>query len=597
MGQVFLAQSGGLQGLEKLCVVKKLRADLTENREYVRRFLDEARVVVQLNHANICHVFDVGCVGQEYYLAMEYVAGINLRALFHRAREKKQPLPESIALFALREVLEALDYAHRLVHPLTGQSLRLVHRDVSPQNVMLSYEGETKLIDFGLAASDLKEEHTQGDVVMGKVAYMSPEQARGEPIGAQTDQFAAAVLAYELLVGERYYGDLSTHQIWQVVGTGQYRPASFERLPRKLQGILARALSPKPQDRYPTCGDFSEELIGYLNARSLTPTKRHTRAYIHELFADEIERERVRLASWMQQLHNATSLPYKTRRNPSLVETAPHAPIVLHASPPTGAEAASRNTATASRDSSPGPESTQRFETLSPAARQQAQRPIAVVESGPEFENSTTLALVQQVMGSRFRARQGIWAGALVLFGLFAWGAQQAIPDLAAKVAVAPAPEVPTSLSLQNQTTAEPSVPNAAWVDEESLPALAEASAPQKTVAQPGTTRIATALPERMRSERMAADKITQTDTAGPLRRAQSAEPKEKTKPPTDASLARQRWRDRVVKRLSTCPASCAQTLLGSSSALSTGHPLDVTEQDFQAISFTVERCLLSCEK
>lgn len=593
MGQVFLAQSGGLQGLEKLCVVKKLRADLTENREYVRRFLDEARVVVQLNHANICHVFDVGCVDAEYYLAMEYVAGVNLRALFHRAKEKQSPIAEPVALFALREVLEALDYAHRLAHPLTGQSLRLVHRDVSPQNVMLSYEGETKLIDFGLAASDLKEEHTQGDVVMGKVAYMSPEQARGEAIDAHTDQFAAAVLVYELLVGERYYGDLTTHQIWQVVGTGNFKPPSWDRLPRKLQTVLAKALSSQPRERYETCGDFSEELMGYLNSKSLTPSKRHMRAYVHELFAEEIERDRKRLASWMHHLHTFPSVVRRESRNPSLVETASHESLQSPAREADDAAvvAPEKLQAPAARQAPPR-ESTQRFEALTKHQKEIAQKPLALVESDRELENSSTLALVQMVMGPRWFARAGAWlAGglllALVVFAVLRPGADNTVTD------------VPLAPVLATDTP--PATPSADADKSSSTPDPAASSPKEPEQEMPG--QVAKKTPAPRPSPKRVKLAAAGTTTAPPKKPRKSQPDKnvipaeqQRTKQ-VDKVAMREQWRDRVVKRLSSCPASCAQTLLGSSSALSTGHPLDVSEQDFRAISFTVERCLRSCEK
>jgi serine/threonine protein kinase len=153
MGEVYLAKTGGIEGIERVCVLKKLRPDFGDNKEYVNRFLDEARLVVQLSHANIAHVFDVGRVGNEYYLAMEYVSGVSLKALMARAFERGQPVPPDVALYVLCEVLLGLDYAHRLEHPVSGQPLHLVHRDISPHNVMVSYEGEVKLIDFGLAES------------------------------------------------------------------------------------------------------------------------------------------------------------------------------------------------------------------------------------------------------------------------------------------------------------------------------------------------------------------------------------------------------------------------------------------------------------
>lgn len=296
MGEVYLAKHGSIEGIDRLCVLKKLRPDFTRNEEYVRRFIDEARVVVQLNHANICHVFDVGRVEHEYYLAMEYVSGVNLRVLHQRAAASGSRVPEAVALWLIAEMLEALDYAHRHTHPMTGQPLHLVHRDVSPQNVMVNYEGEIKLIDFGLAASDLKEEQTESQVVMGKVAYMSPEQARGDKVTPQTDQFAAAIVAYEVLMGERYYGEMNNYQIWQVVGRGGFTPPAWDRIPEALRPILARALHGDLHRRYESCGDFKDAITRYLVQCYPTTSKRTVRTLLRELFQEDTQKERSFLA-------------------------------------------------------------------------------------------------------------------------------------------------------------------------------------------------------------------------------------------------------------------------------------------------------------
>ena len=177
MGDVYLAKTGGIESVDRLCVLKKLRPDVAVSAEYVRRFMDEARIVVQLSHANIAHVFDAGTVGSEVYLAMEYVPGANLRDVFARINDSKNAADPGLVALIMCDILDALDYAHQLRNPKTGKLLNVVHRDVSPQNILVSFDGSVKLIDFGLAASDLKTEHTESEVVMGKVAYMSPEQA------------------------------------------------------------------------------------------------------------------------------------------------------------------------------------------------------------------------------------------------------------------------------------------------------------------------------------------------------------------------------------------------------------------------------------
>jgi serine/threonine protein kinase len=296
MGEVYLAKSGGIAGLEKYCVLKKLRPELTSDREYVQRFIDEARVVVQLNHANVAQVFDVGRVGPEYYLAMEYVSGRDLRTMQDRARDMDIPLPIGTILHLVCEVLEALDYAHRRKHPLSGEDLHLVHRDVSPQNVLISFEGEVKLIDFGLAQSRMKKEATSPNIVMGKMAYMAPEQARGDNIDRRADLFAAGVMLYEFIVGERFYEGMSAHEIWQVVGRGGFRPRMWESIDDDLREVLDKALAPNRDDRYTTCGELEAALSDLLHTNyGGQPSRASLRLLVETLFGDDINREREQL--------------------------------------------------------------------------------------------------------------------------------------------------------------------------------------------------------------------------------------------------------------------------------------------------------------
>ena len=292
MGEVFLAKSGGLEGIHKLCVVKTLRTDLTRDQEYIGRFMDEARVVVQLNHRNICHVFDVGRVDDSFYLAMEHIAGRDLRTVLKRANELGLEIPTDVLLHLYSEILDALDYAHRLTDPETGAPLRLVHRDVSPQNVMVSFEGEVKLIDFGLAQSTLKLERTAPRIVMGKLAYMAPEQARGDEVDGRVDQFAAAVMCYEGLARESYYQGLSVDEVWQLAGRGGFTPRRFADIDRDAARVLQRALHPDPAQRFPTCADLQQELRRLNLARGSMASARDLREIMSRLFADDLHRDR-----------------------------------------------------------------------------------------------------------------------------------------------------------------------------------------------------------------------------------------------------------------------------------------------------------------
>ena len=294
MGEVFLARSGGVAGvasLEKHCVVKTLRPHLTDDREYVARFIDEARVVVQLNHRNICQVFDVGLVGERYYLAMELVAGQDLRTFADTA---SGPMDPGLVVHIAAEVLEALDYAHR-TSDVHGAPLQLVHRDVSPQNIMVSYEGEVKLIDFGLAQSAVKVEKTSPQLVMGKLAYMSPEQLRGEPVTRAVDLFAVAVVVTELMLGTRFYGSKSAHETWTIAASGNHRPEGFEGIEPGLRAILDRALDPDASRRFVDGLSFRSALMQWGQQRGLWADGPILRERMQALFGGAIAAHREQL--------------------------------------------------------------------------------------------------------------------------------------------------------------------------------------------------------------------------------------------------------------------------------------------------------------
>ncbi len=286
MGEVFLARRAGFAGAEKLCVVKCLRGVHEDDPEYIARFLDEARTVVRLDHRNICRTFDVATTDDVHYFAMELVHGRDLRTLQMRAVEAGGSLPPAVSLVIIGEVLDALDYAHHVEDLITLEPLNIVHRDISPQNVMVTFDGEVKLIDFGLARSRMKLQQTQAGVVMGKVAYMAPEQARADGVDARCDLYAAGVMAYELLAGERFYGALSTQEIWRLVGRG-HRPAGLDRLPVELRAILERALAPEPARRYPSCEAFREALLGYAARAGLLASSSDLSAVMAAGFATE----------------------------------------------------------------------------------------------------------------------------------------------------------------------------------------------------------------------------------------------------------------------------------------------------------------------
>ncbi len=263
MGHVWLARAHGLG--DRVCVVKTLLVN--DEVEYQQRFVDEARLLVMLSHRNICAVFDAGCVDGRYYLAMEHIDGRDLKEIMLHAEERAEAVPAPLALYVVKEVLAALASAHRTTHPLTGEALRVVHRDVSPQNVMLALDGRVKLIDFGLALSTQKVEKTAPQIVMGKLAYMAPEHARGDPLDGRADQFAVGQMLYELLANERYYAGLNTDALWRMSGVGGFRPAQLHQLPAGLRAIIERATAPERAERFPDCDAMRDAIVAFERAQ------------------------------------------------------------------------------------------------------------------------------------------------------------------------------------------------------------------------------------------------------------------------------------------------------------------------------------------
>jgi eukaryotic-like serine/threonine-protein kinase len=292
MGEVYLASHGDMSEMQKLCVVKTLRKDFSQNKEYLNRFLDEARLAVLLSHRNIGQVFHVERVDDVYFISMEFIKGRDLKTILEFLFKQKQAIPEAIAITIVSEILSALEYAHRLEHPSTGKLLHVVHRDVSPHNVMLSLEGEIKLIDFGLAASTQKQEKTDVKKVMGKMAYMSPEQARGDAIQGKSDLFSTAIICYELVAGETFYGNLSQSEIWEVVGLGGFRPTNWRKLPKTLSKILDRALSAPTDGRYSDAEAFRFALESYSIKRGLHASHTDLRNFFNLIYPNEKKRIR-----------------------------------------------------------------------------------------------------------------------------------------------------------------------------------------------------------------------------------------------------------------------------------------------------------------
>ncbi|HKO49037.1 MAG TPA: serine/threonine-protein kinase [Polyangiaceae bacterium] len=288
MAEVFLAVTGNPRSFNKLQVLKVLRPDLPEREraDFVRMFQDEGRLAARLSHPNIVQSHEVGSEEGHEFIAMEYLEGQPLSNVQDRAWREEQPgFPLDMQLHVLTLVLEGLEYAHNLAD-YGDRQLNIVHRDVSPQNVFITYSGHVKLVDFGIAKT-LESSKTRAGVVKGKVPYMSPEQVLGGAIDRRADLFSVGVMLWEAIASRAMHGTASVYEILRRLVQGELPPIreAVPEVPEALATIVDRALSPKPDQRYPDAGAFREDLVSFLDGRRVTTRAIGERVSL--LFADE----------------------------------------------------------------------------------------------------------------------------------------------------------------------------------------------------------------------------------------------------------------------------------------------------------------------
>ena len=288
MGELFLTAAGETGGFEKMCVVKKVLHSV-EDQGVHRRFLDEAKVVVRLNHANLVQVFDAGRIDDEYYLAMELVEGKDLRAVWNRCAKLHRRIPVEVAIFVIREILRGLEYAH------DAFSLELVHRDISPPNLLVGYRGEVKLTDFGLAKSAIKREMTSPGVVFGRYSYLAPEQAKGLPADRRTDIYACGIVLWELLTGHQLFPSASRshQQALSAVRNPKVKTPSglVPGIPEGLDAVILRALAKDARERYQNAGEFRSALSKVLSEHFPGCDADRVGEFMREIFAREYKLE------------------------------------------------------------------------------------------------------------------------------------------------------------------------------------------------------------------------------------------------------------------------------------------------------------------
>jgi eukaryotic-like serine/threonine-protein kinase len=293
MAQIYLARAETELGATRLAVVKEILPAFADDPRFEEMLTHEAKLAAQLSHRGIAQVFDLGKHDEHLYIAMEYVEGFDLNSLLRQCTEQKVALPAPHALGIVADVLEGLDYAHRRDGE-NGKPLGIVHRDVSPSNVLISYEGEVKLCDFGIAhANDLVKAGTN-EALKGKAGYMSPEHARGEPLDARADVFAAGIILWELLAGRRLYKPKSDIPLVEQAQRAEIPTLPDNGVPRhaELEKIVRRALAKDRDERYPSAGAMLRDLEAFLAESGLLASRLELGKWIATSFGTELIEKR-----------------------------------------------------------------------------------------------------------------------------------------------------------------------------------------------------------------------------------------------------------------------------------------------------------------
>ncbi len=292
MAQIYLARQLGPEGFEKFLVVKRILPHLAENDEFITMFLDEARIAARLNHPNVVQIFDLGAQDDSFFIAMEFIHGEDVRRVWKHADKVGQPIPLPLICRIIIDACAGLDYAHKKLDQ-SGRALNIVHRDISPQNILVSFEGGVKIVDFGIAKAADQATVTKSGVLKGKYSYMSPEQAAGQPIDCRTDIFALGVVLYELLTGTRLFKRATDIQTLNAVTECKIAPPSQinDRVPTDLDAIVMKALAKDRTQRFSEAKQLGAALEGWLLTNQLSGSSSVLSEFLHAIYADRLRNE------------------------------------------------------------------------------------------------------------------------------------------------------------------------------------------------------------------------------------------------------------------------------------------------------------------
>jgi serine/threonine protein kinase len=289
MAEIFLAKMYGVDGFEKKMVVKQILPQYSRNKEFIQMFVDEAKLTVSLSHGNIVPVYELGQINSVYFIAMEHIDGKNLGEVMDTGIDRNMRFSIPHALFIATEVLSGLDYAHRKTDD-QGRQLNIVHRDVSPQNILISFDGEVKIVDFGIARAATSVHQTQSGVIKGKFGYMAPEQVLGQQVDSRSDIFAAGILLFEMLTFQRlFHASSEAIALEKIKNADVPTPSKINSgISPMLDAIVFRSLARLPEDRYPTAVEMKTDLSKALYS-SYSEKGGAFPEYMQNLFTKELQ--------------------------------------------------------------------------------------------------------------------------------------------------------------------------------------------------------------------------------------------------------------------------------------------------------------------
>ncbi|MCB0413884.1 MAG: serine/threonine protein kinase [Bdellovibrionales bacterium] len=323
MAEVFLSKAAGAGGIGKFFAIKRILPQYSDNKDFNRMFKDEAKVVMNLKHANIVSIFEFGVEKGQFFLVMDFVDGKNLRQILNKMKKQKVKFTIEQVVYIVKEVAAGLDHAHRCQDTETGKPLNITHRDVSPQNIMISYDGEMKVVDFGIAKAESQIENTRAGTLKGKFGYMSPEQAEGHPVDLRTDVFSLGIILWELLANERLF--ISNNEINTLKKIRECKvPSLKEYVPNihpDLEQIVYKALTKDRNVRYQTAAALQRDLSRFLNRQFPDYAPQDFAKSIKTLFADEILESRNKIVQYAKQ--SAQLQPPKVNDGHTYTHAAP----------------------------------------------------------------------------------------------------------------------------------------------------------------------------------------------------------------------------------------------------------------------------------